>query len=707
MLKKNMSLNQIRVGLIGAGYIATWHANALRACKGIALTAICDVSPSAASDFAGTYGLQSFTSIEEMAAADVCDAVHILTPPHIHADLAQRCLELGFHVMVEKPFALSQADCQVVASAAEEAARVAAVCHNFLGVPSYERLKQTCRSGALGRINSAEFNWRFPLAPLRSGPYGLWMLQETRNLLFELGPHLYAFAVDLFGELQDLRLQVGKPVALQGGQVRPQSLQIQARAGHVDLTINLELVETMDDRSVVVHGSSAMARLDYASDTLTIRRENTSDIVINPFRQQMGLAGQHLREGIVNGAKQLSSLNRKSPYALSFIGAFDRFYEAIRSKTPVDARFSAEAAGAVIGAIEKTAALIPDEYTAFPDPVVPTVPLKPTVMVIGGTGFIGRHLTRALVRTGRQVRVLSRGRHGPFEDIADQVETVAVSLRDKDGLVAAMDGIEVVYNLAKSLDSTWEGCLENDVGVAVRVAEAAQKAGVKRLIYTGTIASYDMSDPAKTITEQTSFGDDMSDRNLYARSKAECEKRLLEMHRTQGLPLVIARPGIVIGEGGPLQHWGIGRWHGAGAVRIWGDGHNILPFVLIDDISDALIAMIDKDEAVGQSFNLIGEPMMSARDYFDAIHQALGARIEVKKGAFWTFYLSGSVKYLLKRYVVGLRDLKNQSYSDWKSRGHLSPFSNEHTKEVLGWAPESDRDAFVRKGITDANLFGF
>jgi nucleoside-diphosphate-sugar epimerase len=179
------------------------------------------------------------------------------------------------------------------------------------------------------------------------------------------------------------------------------------------------------------------------------------------------------------------------------------------------------------------------------------------------------------------------------------------------------------------------------------------------------------------------------------------------MHRTQGLPLVIARPGIVIGEGGPLQHWGIGRWHGAGAVRIWGDGHNILPFVLIDDISDALIAMIDKDEAVGQSFNLIGEPMMSARDYFDAIHQALGARIEVKKGAFWTFYLSGSVKYLLKRYVVGLRDLKNQSYSDWKSRGHLSPFSNEHTKEVLGWAPESDRDAFVRKGITEANLFGF
>lgn len=702
-----MSLKPVRVGLIGAGYIATWHANALRATKGVTLTAICDVSPAAASDFAGTYGLDAFNSIEEMAAANVCDAVHILTPPHIHANLAQQCLEAGFHVLVEKPFALSQSDCAAVEDAAKETGLKAAVCHNFLGVPSYLRLKEACSTGALGRIDSAEFNWRFPLAPLRSGPYGLWMLQDTRNLLFELGPHLYAFAVDLFGEIRDFRLETGKPVTLQGGQVRPQSWKIRARAGEVDVTFNLDLVETMDDRSVVVHGSSAMARLDYALDVLTVRRENTSDIVINPFRQQMALAGQHIREGFVNGARQLISLNRKSPYALSFLGAFDAFYDAIRKNGEVDARFSVGSAKSVIGAIEQTCTLIPESYVCQSRPVIPAKALKPTAMVIGGTGFIGRHLTRALVKSGRQVRVLSRGKHGPFADIADQVETVAVSLRDKDGLVAAMKGIEVVYNLAKSMDSTWEGCLENDVGVAVRVAEAALEANVKRLVYTGTIASYDMSDPTRTITEETGFGGDMTDRNLYARSKAECERRLLEMHQTQGLPLVIARPGIVIGEGGPLQHWGIGRWHGAGAVRVWGDGRNILPFVLIDDVVDALIAMIDKDEAVGQSFNLVGEPMMSAIDYFDAIHSALGARIEVRKGAFWTFYLSGSAKYLLKRHVVGLKDLKNQSYSDWKSRGHLSPFSNAQTKRILEWKPEADRDAFVKKGITQANLFGY
>ncbi len=702
-----MSPTPIRAALIGAGYIATWHADAIRATPGVDLVAVCDLSPAAASDLAGTYGIQAFTALDEMIAAGICDAVHIVTPPQSHAALAIQCLEAGLHVMVEKPFALSREDGEAVDAAAAKAGRQAAVCHNFLGVPGYQRLKDAARAGTLGRIGAAEFNWRFPLMPLRSGPYGLWMLREPENLLLELAPHLYAFAADLFGPAEGFELAVTKPVTLEGGAERPQCFQIRARSGDVDLAFNLSLVETFDDRSVVLHGSSGMARLDYASDTLMLSRESASDIVIGPFKRQMGLAWQSFREGCVNGWRQLRSLNRKSPYALSFQGTFSAFYGAIAKGEPVDARFSAASAAAVIGAIEETAALIPDRYRVRPAPATPAAPLEPTALVIGGTGFIGRDLTRALVASGRTVRVLSRGSYGPFEDIADKVETVSVSLRDKQGLTEAMRGIEVVYNLAKSMDTTWEGCLENDVGVAVRVAEAAMDAGVSRLVYTGTIASYDMSQPGRPITEQTGFGDNMADRNLYARSKAECEARLMAMHRDKGLPLVIARPGIVIGAGGPLQHWGIGRWHGAGAVRIWGNGRNILPFVLIEDVSDALIRMIDHPDAVGQSFNLVGEPMMSARDYFDAIHETMGARIDVRPGAFWVFWLSGTVKYLLKRHVVGLKGLSNQSYRDWKSRAHLSPFHNDHPKVVLGWAPETDRATFNQKGIVEANLFGF
>jgi nucleoside-diphosphate-sugar epimerase len=328
-------------------------------------------------------------------------------------------------------------------------------------------------------------------------------------------------------------------------------------------------------------------------------------------------------------------------------------------------------------------------------------------MVIGGTGFIGRHLTRALAARGTDVHVVSRGGRGPFDDQPDQIETVSVPLGDRAALAEAMRGVDCVVNLARSTDTTWQQALENDVRVTVTIAEAALDAGIRRLIYTGTIASYDMSNPAATITEATGFAPDMSDRNVYARSKAECERRLMEMHLTRDLPLLIARPGIVIGPGGPLQHWGIGRWHGSGAVRLWGDGRNKLPFVLIEDVTDALIRMMDDDIPTGESFNLVGPPLLSGREYFEAIRTELGAALTVRPGNLTAMWAGDTVKHVLKRHVLRRRGLVRPSLKDWKSRAHLSRFDNTHPRRLLGWTPVDERESLIRRGIVEAKLLGF
>lgn len=562
-------------------------------------------------------------------------------------------------------------------------------------------------NGDLGRVSGVDINWCFPLAPLRSGPFGIWLLREPKNLLLELGPHLMGFAVDLFGTPEILHTELSHPIDLPGEDTRSQGWRILARAGHVNVTFSIALVETVDDRSVTVRGSSGRARFDYAADTLIVDRENASDLVVNPLRRQSDMSWQHFREGVRNATRQLTSLNAKSPYGLSFRGMNAAIYDSLGKSDTPDQRFAGDTAVTVMQALDDALACLPTEDLQSAAPVVQTRKPKPSAMVIGGTGFIGRALTRRLVNDGYDVRVVSRGRTGPFPDLPDAVETVGVSLHDKTALTDAMQGVHVVFNLAKSLDKTWEDCLKNDVGVATGIAEAALAADVKRLIYTGTIASYDMSDPARKITEDIEFPEDMTDRNLYARSKAECERQLMAMHRDRGLPLVIARPGIVVGEGGPLQHWGIGRWHGAGAVRIWGHGRNILPFVLNDDVVDGLVRMIDTDAAVGQSFNLIGEPMLSARGYFDAIHQALGARIRVSSGNLYAFYGSDAFKHLLKKYALRKSGLIRPSLADWKSRAHLSPFVNTKAKDVLGWRPETDQTEFIQRSIARANLFGF
>jgi predicted dehydrogenase/nucleoside-diphosphate-sugar epimerase len=694
----------IRIGLVGAGYIATWHADAIRSLPGLELTAVCDVSPAAAEALASAYGLPAFSSIDEMAASGLCDAAHVLTQPHLHHDLAIECLRAGLHVFVEKPFAVTAREAGEMVAVAELAGKQVGAGHNFLGVPSYARLKRMADEGQLGRISHAEITWAFPLGPLRAGPFGLWMLREPQNLLLELGPHLFAFAEDLFGSPEISHLELAHPIALPGsGGTRHQSWRILARAGQVEITVNVATVETFDDRSITLRGSTGLARLDYAADTLLVMRENASDIIVNPARKQLALAAQNLRDGAVNAARQLASLNRKSPYGLSFQNAISGFYDGIRSSRP-DPRFSGETAVRVIEAIEAVNSRLP---RPDPKPRKPRRTPQPTALVIGGTGFIGQHLVRGLVAAGRDVRVLSRGAHGPFADIAGQVEMKSASLKDEASLAQTMEGIEVVFNLARSLDKSWEAALENDVGVSDGIARAALKAGVKRLVYTGTIASYDMSDPLVTITEQTGFAADMSDRNLYARSKAECERRLMEMYSSEGLPITVARPGIVLGEYGPLQHWGIGRWHGAGAVRVWGSGRNILPFVLIEDVVDGLIRMGEDPAAEGESFNLVGEPMWSARDYFDAIHDAFGARILVRPGSMLAFWLGDFVKYALKSHVLRKRGVIRPSLRDWKSRGHLSRFDNGLPKRLLGWQPEADRSAFYRRAVKEVNLFGF
>jgi len=704
-----MPREQVRVGLIGAGYIAPWHASALKRIPHAKVVAVCDTALEPARQLADSIGAAPYSTVDSMLSEGRCDVVHILSPPHLHKDHALKALAAGSHVFVEKPFALSGNDCESVVAAASAAGRHVAVNHNFMGLGSYVRLKQFIADGLIGRIDSLELAWRYPLALLRSGPFGSWMLRAPENLLLELGPHLFAFAVDLCGPLHSMQVRAENPIEIPGGITHFQGWRITGIASGVAVSISISLVEGIDDRSLAIRGVCGSAKLDFANDTLVLRRTSTADIILNPLAGELNQAWQHTKEGLRNAWRQTRSLNRDSPYGLSFQHTIRSFYDSLVSGLPVDARFTGASAAAVMRNIEVA---IGGFRTLHPQPprreTLAPVPLdRPcTVLVTGGTGFIGRVLVHALVAAGLRVRVLSRGTFNPFPELGSNVDLSSASPKDQVAMRAALEGVECVYHLAKATESTWEGYLENDVGVAEVVARAALEAGVRRFIYCGTIASYDASRADRPVTEQTAFGN-MSRRNLYARSKAMCESRLLGLRAEKGLPLIIARPGIVIGKGGPLQHWGIGRWHGAGAVKIWGAGNNVLPFVLVEDVADALIKMHSTPHLEGESFNLIGEPMLTARDYFCALHEQTGTRIRVSSGNLTLFYLFDLLKFAIKRSLLGRRTVAMPTLDDWRSRAHLSPFPNGHAKKLLGWSPETDKVRLVTRSVGGTHLFGY
>ena len=97
--------------------------------------------------------------------------------------------------------------------------------------------------------------------------------------------------------------------------------------------------------------------------------------------------------------------------------------------------------------------------------------------------------------------------------------------------------------------------------------------------------------------------------------------------------------------------------------------------------------------------------MFSGRDYFDAIRARTGAKLRVSGSNLTALWAVDALKQGLKRHALRRKGARAASRADWKSRGHLSTFDNRKPKELLGWAPEADRDAFWRRAIDEAHLF--
>jgi predicted dehydrogenase len=115
----------LRVGLVGTGFIGTVHAHAARV-AGAELRRVAGSSPESSARAAGRLGGVASTA-EEAVTADDVDVVHLCTPNHLHAPLAELALRAGKHVVCEKPLATCAADAARLVALAAETGRVAAV----------------------------------------------------------------------------------------------------------------------------------------------------------------------------------------------------------------------------------------------------------------------------------------------------------------------------------------------------------------------------------------------------------------------------------------------------------------------------------------------------------------------------------------------------------------------------------------------------
>ncbi len=142
-----------KAAVIGAGYIAREHLDALRSLPGVITAGVCDLSATLAEATAEEFGVSAwFTDHRRMLDELRPDVVHVTTPPQSHVSLAIDALEAGSHVLVEKPIALDRGAFEKLRSVAQECDRFLIEDYNYLFNPSVQRILALIESGEFGEV---------------------------------------------------------------------------------------------------------------------------------------------------------------------------------------------------------------------------------------------------------------------------------------------------------------------------------------------------------------------------------------------------------------------------------------------------------------------------------------------------------------------------------------------------------------------------
>jgi len=192
-------------GIVGCGKVARKHAQALRAISGARLRAVHDIDPSRAAVFAESYGAKSYRELEDLLGGPAVNIVSICTPSGLHARLGVRVAQAGKHVLVEKPLALTTADCNAVTTAARAAGVKLAVVHPNRFLPNVAALKRAVETDAFGRLShaAAVVRWHRPAVYYSSAPWRGTRAMDG-GVLFNQAIHNIDLLLWMMGEVTEV-----------------------------------------------------------------------------------------------------------------------------------------------------------------------------------------------------------------------------------------------------------------------------------------------------------------------------------------------------------------------------------------------------------------------------------------------------------------------------------------------------------------------
>lgn len=708
---------QIRVAIVGAGYVANFHLEAMAGVPGVEIVAICDPDVERARAQAKRWGVPKvLASVEELAGLEV-DVAHVLTPPDIHVRVTRQLLEAGIGAFVEKPLALSSREARELAELAAARGAPLGVNHNNLHHPAFSRLLAWVRAGRVGRVEHVRICLAVPLGQLDAGDFSHWMFRSPENIVFEQAPHPFSQLHALIGRVKEARTTLLATRELHPGQIFHERWLVAARGERGTAEIYMSFGRPFHHWTMEVLGTDGCAEVDLGHNVFSFEEKTSWLDFWNAFlagRRRARSLKRDTRGNLLGYALYTLGLGRRADsFFRGMQGSIAAFYAALRAgeAPPVDALGGAEVLEWCEAVAEAARRAVPEatpESRPAADLLAAPAPPRPgEIVVLGGTGFIGRRVVDRLLARGVPVTAVVRRAHGlPPNLLAaardGRLRLLRGSLEDRRSLAEAFRGAKAVLHLATGGGDSWEKVQRSMVQGSAGAAEEALAQGVRRFVYVSSIAAlYGGPDSGKTVVEDSLETDPHPEaRDEYSRGKAATEKALVALHRERGLPLVIARPGVVLGEGARFQHSALGLWVRDNHCVGWGLGDNPLPLVTAEDVAEALvrIALHEGDGLHGRAVNLCGRPPLSAREMVDELRRVTGRDLHFHPRRLWVSQILEIGKWLVKK--AGRRPgVTFPAYRNLKARALVPPFSCRTAREVLGWTPVEDREGILDRTV--------
>lgn len=194
----------LKIAVIGLGDVSSVHLSAINNHPKAELVAVCDIDPTKESVTDATF----YMDYEEMLSSETLDCVHICLPHHLHYEVTKRCVEHGFHVLLEKPPARDEKETRQLVSLAETHPEIKiCVCLQNRFNPTFEKLYEIVESREHGQLIGVKgiLTWHRPQDYYEMKPWRGQMQYAGGGVMINQAIHTIDLIQLLGGEIESIR----------------------------------------------------------------------------------------------------------------------------------------------------------------------------------------------------------------------------------------------------------------------------------------------------------------------------------------------------------------------------------------------------------------------------------------------------------------------------------------------------------------------